>query len=701
MPSANEIGRLVVTIGADLSDFNKGMKALQQGMKQAIGKDALNLSKDLATGLLAAAAALTAAGGTAVMMAADLDETRVAFTNLLGSAAKANEFITALYDIEKQSPFKFAELDQASRKLLAVGFSAEQIIPLFHTINDTVSGLKLGDSGLADLTNVFEKIQMTGAISSRELRTLKTDGIDAGTMIAEKMGVSIPTALALIKAGAVDSKTAIMALVDGMNAKFGGMAGKLGTELPHEFKRMGDDIANIMRTEGEKIENNFGIKKFVGEIAGDFDKFTAAIKTSGIEGAFDKIFGKNTVDLIKAAAIGIGAALIGAAVPGMLSFAVAAAAAVIPLWPWIAAGTAIAGLAYMIMTPWNPLMVWFREAWITVKGVAIDFLNNVAIGFLSLAQTILENAGKIFGWVPGLTGAMKGASDEVSSLKNHLIAADQANLMNTRSALEDVKKRAKEATAAVKEIPAAATGGTPNDPNALNGLKAKATQDYLIYEQQLTAKVKDAENTYDLETFKTLLDDKDAAFMDSLNARKEAMSLYQTMQLAANKTLAEASLDAEKTMYDDVTSSLMGVIDGTTNVVAALENMAKDIANIFIKYGLEKIMGSIMAPGINVAAPDMTAIPMHAAGGHFDTPHIGVVGDVPETIIPDTDWNKYLGSGSGDISVTSNMINNTGTPMKHTTTTQRQGKDFIINTVLEAMSLNQGGLKTAMKAVTG
>src|ERR1035437_5542380 len=180
MPSANEIGRLVVTIGADLTDFNKQMKALQMGMKQALGKDALNLSKDLEMGLMAAAAAAAAFAGTSVMMAANLDETRIAFTNLLGSAEKANQFIGALEEIEKRSPFKFEQLDQASRKLLAVGFSAEQIIPIFNTINDTVSGLKLGDSGLGYLSSVFEKIQMAGSISNRELRTLKTEGIDAG-----------------------------------------------------------------------------------------------------------------------------------------------------------------------------------------------------------------------------------------------------------------------------------------------------------------------------------------------------------------------------------------------------------------------------------------------------------------------------------------------------------------------------------------
>jgi hypothetical protein len=700
MPSANEIGRLVVTIGADLTDFNKQMKALQMGMKQALGKDALNLSKDLEMGLMAAAAAAAAFAGTSVMMAANLDETRIAFTNLLGSAEKANQFIGALEEIEKRSPFKFEQLDQASRKLLAVGFSAEQIIPIFNTINDTVSGLKLGDSGLGDLSSVFEKIQMAGSISNRELRTLKTEGIDAGAMIAEKMGVSIPTALNLIKAGAVDSKTAITALVDGMNEKFGGMAGKLGTELPHEFKRMGDDVADIMRTEGEKIENSFGIKKFVDDIRVDFDKFAEALKTNGIGDSLDKVFGSKTMDMVKIAAITIGGALLGAAVPGLIAFTVAAYAALVPLTPWILAGIGIAALAYLIASNWGHLMTWFQEAWINDGYTAVHFLHQIETGFLSLAQIILDNAGKLFGWVPGIGDAIKGVQGKITELKGNLQAADDVDFKKAQAALDKVKQKAQAAADAAKGVTPG--GSTPNNPNALDSLKTKATLDYLIYEQQLTAKIKDAENNYDLTTFKQLLNDKDAAFMDSLAARKEAMSLYEAMQLAANKTLAEAGLDAQKSLYDNLSNSMISVIDGTTNVVTALENMGKQIANIFLKYGLDKIIGSIMAPGVSAGAPltpDPASIPMHGAGGHFDTPHIGIVGDVPETIIPDTDWKKY--TASGDTKVTTNMINNTGTPMKQTSTSTRQGKETIVNIVLEAVALNQGGLRTALKGVTG
>jgi hypothetical protein len=703
MPSsANEIGRLVVTIGTDLSDFTKGMKDLQTGIRQAIGKDALSLSKDLAMGLTAAAAAAVGFAGASVMMSANMNETRIAFTSLMGSAEKASEFMNNLQEIEKSSPFKFEQLDGAARKLLAVGFTGEQIIPIFRTINDTVSNLKLGPEGLGELTSVFDKIMMTGSITNRELRTLKSAGIDAASMIAEKMGVSVPTALSLIKAGAVDSKTAITGLIEGMDKDFGGMAAKLANEIPHLFKRMDEDIRDIMITEGDKLQAT-GIGKFIKVIADDLDRVAVLVKTNGLFESLEKVFGKDMMSLI----VAFSGAIAGGAVAGFIALAAATSAAWVPLLPWMALGAAVAGLAYLIWDNWRPILTWFQESWIGLKYYTMEFVIKLGEGFLWLAGVILDNAEKLFGWVPGLGDKIAGVKEKIVELKDNLHQADQSNWDNAKKQLDEVHTKAAAAAKSVKEIkPAESEKGFAWD-NSQN-----KEMDYLLKAKQLEAQMKDAADNYDLQAYMKLLDAKNAAFLNFLEEQKTSISLYNRAILDANKTLASAGMDAIKSMYDGIAQSMWDVVTGTTTVVDALENMAKNIAQIFFKYGIEKLIGSMLSSGMggwDTATPSAgsfgssgSGIPMHGAGGHFTTPHLAVVGDKPETIIPDSDMADFLGgAGGGDISITNNVINQTGTPMQSTSSVQKTTEGFVINTVLKNLATNGGGLRTAVKAAAG
>lgn len=74
-----------------------------------------------------------------------------------------------------------------------------------------------------------------------------------------------------------------------------------------------------------------------------------------------------------------------------------------------------------------------------------------------------------------------------------------------------------------------------------------------------------------------------------------------------------------------------GALRFAGNPLSPLVNAARDYGDQL--YGNQQDATSLA---------DATGLPKHAAGGHFDQPHIALVGDKPETMIPDGDMPGFL-----------------------------------------------------------
>lgn len=153
-------------------------------------------------------------------------QAQLAFETMLGSGEKATVFLDELQAFAAKTPFEFPELVSASQKLLAMGFSAEQVLPTLTSIGDAVSGLG-GSSALVDqVTRAMGQMQAKGKIATQEMMQLTEAGIPSWRFLAEAIGVSIPEAMKLVEQGAVSSSVGIKALTDGMNKNFGGLMDK-------------------------------------------------------------------------------------------------------------------------------------------------------------------------------------------------------------------------------------------------------------------------------------------------------------------------------------------------------------------------------------------------------------------------------------------------------------------------------------------
>ncbi len=123
--SARRMGRLT---GAGLAGLGRGgAAALQKGFGVATTALKVGIGSALAGG-----AAAMGVGVKAVNAAADFEQTRVAFTTLIGDAARAEETLARLRELGAKTPFQFPDLADAGRKLIAFGEDSESV-PESHT----------------------------------------------------------------------------------------------------------------------------------------------------------------------------------------------------------------------------------------------------------------------------------------------------------------------------------------------------------------------------------------------------------------------------------------------------------------------------------------------------------------------------------------------------------------------------------------
>ena len=139
------VAELLVKIGANSSGLRKELAASQRQIKRAFGPEAMEASS-VAVGragelMAVLSVAMTGVGVASVKMAASMEQNKIAFETMLGSAESANTFLQQLQSFAEKTPFTFDGLVTGSKRMLAMGFQANEIIPILTTIGDAVAAV--------------------------------------------------------------------------------------------------------------------------------------------------------------------------------------------------------------------------------------------------------------------------------------------------------------------------------------------------------------------------------------------------------------------------------------------------------------------------------------------------------------------------------------------------------------------------------
>jgi tape measure domain-containing protein len=254
----DEQGRFIKGAAANNAEMGRSQNAMK-----GLGQAALGL-KTIVGGALVAG--LGAAAVASIKLGIDMEQTTMAFTSMMGSAEQANKFLAELRAFADATPFEFNELTGAAKRMMAFGFTVEQIIPMLTAVGDASSALGLGGEGIDRVTRAIGQMQAKGKVSGEEMMQLAEAGIPAWKYLAEGIGKTTGETMKLSEKGLIPAGDAIKYLLAGMEKDFGGMmakqaqtAGGLLSTLADKLKGFATDIGtSLIPALKEAIENMSG-----------------------------------------------------------------------------------------------------------------------------------------------------------------------------------------------------------------------------------------------------------------------------------------------------------------------------------------------------------------------------------------------------------------------------------------------------------
>ena len=412
------IADLLVKIGADTSDLRKELNATKRQIKTAFGSEALDLSKKSLAVLGGIGAGLSALGVASVKAGASLQSTKTAFTNMLGSAEKAQDFLAKMQDFAAKTPFEFSQVSQAAQKFIAFGFSAEQVIPTLTAVGDAAAGVGLGAEGINRITLALGQMAAKSKVQAGEMMQLTETGIPAWKMLADQIGVSVPEAMSMVSKGTIDAATGITALVSGMEQSFGSMMDQQSQTISGTWSTLMDGLEQSAAQVGLQIAEALNLTGIFQSLGDMLTNFAATVQSSGLTEALLTAIPPE----FQAGILLIVSTLTGLAIPAISLFvtkvtlmAAPFVAAVAAAAPFIAAAAAVATALFAI---WKSGMT--VEDVLGAMGIRMETVTRAVDAVQAMisaaAQTIIANLQAlepVFTLVAAVMGAAFYASLQI------------------------------------------------------------------------------------------------------------------------------------------------------------------------------------------------------------------------------------------------------------------------------------------------
>lgn len=508
------LGDLVARVGLDLSEWTAGLGTLNQSLDKAFSDAESKFSGFAALGssLTSAGTALSIgltaplglAGAAAVKTSEDLNLARLAFTTMLGSAEKAGSFLEKLKQFAATTPFEFPDLVEAAKRMQAMGFSAEQVIPTLRTIGDSVAALGGGKDVINGVTLALGQMQAKGKVSAQEMNQLAERGIPAWEILSKQIGVSIPEAMKLAEKGAITAAQAIPAILQGMNDKFGGQMAQVSKTLTGVWSNFKDQITFTLADLGNTLapillnilQAAMPLLDWARDAAAMFAQLPEPVQAGAVAfAAFLAAAGPIAIVIgsLITAVTTIGtvvapiAGFIGITSTAFLGFAAAiplVTAALVALGVWVydnwAGITAVVsqawdGIGEMWQAAWGPLYPYLIAIWDGIKSATVGTWNAIA-GFLGdIWNAIKSAAAKIWGGIVSVFADFLDMARKIPGA-NKLMNLDDAWKSAQRASreLENTTKQTEKITVAADKLAGSSGRPMPKLAKSLKDVGAEA-----------------------------------------------------------------------------------------------------------------------------------------------------------------------------------------------------------------------------------
>jgi tape measure domain-containing protein len=171
-----------------LSNLGKTGQNAMKGLFDSITRiGEIAIGNVLANAISRATTMLVNFGKATFGLTVDLQDTRGGFEAMLGSAEKAQKLLVGLSEYNKKTPFQLPQLQEQASNLLAVGVSADELIPTL----DTLGKISRGNANrMGFLTLAYGQVQTATKLTGAELRQFTENGVPLLEILAKQTGKS-------------------------------------------------------------------------------------------------------------------------------------------------------------------------------------------------------------------------------------------------------------------------------------------------------------------------------------------------------------------------------------------------------------------------------------------------------------------------------------------------------------------------------
>lgn len=249
----------------------------------------------------AAGVGMGAAAKWGLNVASQNEQAEISFTTMLGSAQKAQAFLSKMQQFAATTPFEFPELQTAASSLISAGVNADKVIPIMRTLGDVTSGMGTGSEGVKRATIALQQMNAAGRITGEDLNQLRDAGIPVYDLLASATGKSKAEVVKLAQAGKLGQKELgqmMKALETGKGLeRFSGLMDKQSKSLSgmlSTFKdTFGQGLANAIKPSIPLIKDGLGkASEFAAKALPKVGAALAGLVSILVKGDFTKEFGK-------------------------------------------------------------------------------------------------------------------------------------------------------------------------------------------------------------------------------------------------------------------------------------------------------------------------------------------------------------------------------------------------------------------------
>lgn len=390
-----KLGRLFWEITGDTSKFLSEL-AKADARVQAVGSAWQKVGSKAS---LFITAPLLGIGTAAIKSAADLEQNRIAFETMLGSAEAAQGLLKDIERFAAATPFEMPGLVTGAKRLIAFGVSAGDVVAKLTNLGNAAGG---NQDQLDRLILAYGKLQAKGRASLEELNMFTEAGVPVIKELQKQYGVTEQELFKLIttgKVGFADVDRAITSLTTG-TGRFAGMIEKQSKSFSGVLSTFKDNLSLAGRSLVE------GFLPPLTELL---------VKATKVAEGFAALDDDTKRLIVGLAALAAGAgpliAAVGTAIKvfGSLKLAILTVNAALAANPFVAAATAIVAAGLLI-----------GKAISDIKKVSDELRDSRTF---DMSDSFEENSKKLAAFKAEVQGAFDRAAQATGRQRDFLRAA--------------------------------------------------------------------------------------------------------------------------------------------------------------------------------------------------------------------------------------------------------------------------------------